>query len=661
MIYRFNLFLQDCNCHQMSDFVKHFFKRNAVRYAILLSVLMLSGLLAAQSRTKSGKLMDKARDAFLKRNYQEAIVTAKKVLNNDQTNTNAALLLADVYHEMDSVDSEVIYLEHAMKKGSSLPLLLFRLGEVYFKTGNYEASSSCLQRYLDDSPQGSLKSRAEKLAAHAAFAAMSVKNPRSFNPRNLGPPINSSDDEYWPSLTVDGRMLVFTRLLPGKGGRKQEDFFVSRSDSGGWTMAEPLTALNSEYNEGAQSISADGNLLFFTLCNHPGGFGSCDIWYSRTVNGSWSKPVNAGSAVNTEGWEGQPSLSAFGNELYFSADRPGGKGKKDLWKIPLTGWSVDGLPLWGELMNLGDSINTSGNEISPFIHPNGKDFFFSSDEWPGLGGFDLFHSRFDNHKEPGKATNLGFPVNSPGNEQGMVIDRTGELAYLSSNRNPAEGMDIFEFELDEELRPEAVSFFRGKIVSSASGLPVRTSVNLDASSDREKFTYTVMSDQQGEFLMTLPQHTALNISVNEKGYLFYSERFYFEGTSTALRPVERVISLVPVEPGVTLDLYNIFFDTGLYEILPESEPGLQTLVGFMMKNPSLHIEIQGHTDNVGTGEYNRKLSERRADAVRQYLLTKSIDPVRITIQGFGMDLPVASNDTEEGRSRNRRTTMKIVQ
>jgi outer membrane protein OmpA-like peptidoglycan-associated protein len=645
----------------MNKLGNFFSKGNRVIRAILLLFLMLPVFAVAQSRTKSAKLMDKARDAFMKRNYQEAIVTAKKVLVSDAENAGAALLLADVYHDLDSAESEIVYLEFARKRGSTTPLLLFRLGEASYKTGRYEEASSWLQRYLQHEPQGNIRARAEKLATHAAFAAGAVNHPRPYNPHNLGPFVNSREDEYWPSLTVDGSMLVFTRLLPPlQGSLKQEDFFVCRSDTSGWTTAEPLTTLNSPLNEGAQSISADGRLLFFTLCNHPGGFGSCDIWYSRYENGTWTKPANAGSKVNTGGWEGQPALSAFGNELYFSSNRPGGSGKKDLWKILLTGWSAEGLPLWGELNNLGDSINTVGDEISPFIHPNGKDFFFSSDEWPGFGGFDLFHSRIGPLAKPGKPTNLGYPLNSSGNEQGMVIDRTGIKAYLSSNRNPADGMDIYEFELDQELRPEAVSFFRGKIVSSNTGLPVRSSVHLDGVSANEQFSYRVMSDHKGEFLLTLPLNTALNISVNEPGYLFYSESFFLEGASSALQPVERVISLVPVEPGSTVDLYNIFFDTGSYEILPESEPELRTLLAFILKNPSLQIEIQGHTDNIGTADYNKTLSERRADAVRKYLSGKGSDPARITIKGYGMERPVASNDTEEGRSRNRRTTMMIV-
>ncbi len=628
--------------------------------AFFLLLILFPGLLPAQNRTRTDKLMDKARDAFLKRNYQEALVMAKKALISDQSDTQAALLMAEVYHELDSVQMELSCLEMALERGNSQPLLLFRLGEAYYKTGSYEAASSCLERYLNHASPGNVRTRAEKLAAHSDFAASSVKNPRSFEPHNLGPNVNSSHDEYWPSLTVDGSMLVFTRLLPVNGMRKQEDFYFSRSDSSGWTLSEPMTALNSEYNEGAQSLSADGKLLFFTRCNHPGGFGSCDIWYSRNIDGSWTNPANAGDALNTEGWEGQPSLSAWGDELYFSSARPGGRGKKDIWKIRLTGWSEKGRPLWGELTNLGERVNTPGDEISPFIHPNGKDFFFSSDEWPGLGGFDLFHLSLDPHQEPGEASNLGYPINSGGNEQGMIIDRTGKRAYLSSNRNPTEGMDIFEFELDEELRPEAVNYFRGKIVSSVTGLPVLSRVNLEGVSDNRKFSYSVKSDPKGEFLLTLPLNTTLNISVNEKGYLFYSENFFFEGRSSVLNPVEKVISLLPVMPGSAVDLYNIFFETDSHEILIESEPGLKTLVAFMENNPLLQVEIQGHTDNVGTAEYNRKLSERRAEAVREYMIAAGIDPVRMAVQGFGMDRPVAPNDTEEGRSRNRRTTMMIV-
>jgi flagellar motor protein MotB len=442
---------------------------------------------------------------------------------------------------------------------------------------------------------------------------------------------------------------------------KQEDFYASHHDSSGWSLSRPLTDLNTPMNEGAQSISADGRLLFFTLCNHPDGFGSCDIYFSRFESGRWTKPRNAGSSLNTAGWEGQPSLSAFGDQLFFSSDRPGGRGKKDIWIAKLKEWKPDGTPVWGEITNPGDSINTQGDEISPFIHPNGRDLYFCSDYWPGFGGYDIFHSYNKGGEGWSEAKNLGYPVNSPGNEQGMIIDRSGSTAYFSSNRGTAGNMDIFSFEVDDKLRPEAVTYMRGKVISKKTGLPVSAEVHLSGTGQETLLNIRVQSGEDGVFTLVLPENVTLSFSISKEGFLFYSERFHFSGPSSAIEPLERRIELTPVEPGSSLNLYNIFFETNAYTILPESEPELEILTDFLRKNPSLSVEIQGHTDNVGSAEYNLQLSEKRAGSVKQYLLNKGIFPVRLSSKGYGMEQPVAPNDTDEGRSKNRRTTMKIIE
>jgi len=615
-----------------------------------------------QNRTRNSRQLEEAKAAFQIRNYERAISAAQRGLQSDSENLELILLLAEVYHELKQPDKETGYLVRASRLPSYPPLVDFRLGEAYFKSGNYDSALLFIEKYLSGHPAATLLQRAERIRASAAFAKEAIKEPVGFLPQNLGDDVNTSYDEYWPSLTVDGATLVFTRLLPvhGSASVKQEDFFISRADSTGWGMAQPLTEINTHLNEGAQTLSADGTLLFFTICNHPDGFGSCDIWFSRLVNDSWSPPRNAGRPLNTQAWEGQPSLSAFGDVLYFSSNRPGGKGNKDIWSIDLKGWRPDGLPFWGEPVNLGDSINTPGDEISPFIHPNNIDLFFASDYWPGFGGFDLFRSYRKPDGEWLTAKNLGYPVNTGGNEQGLVIERTGVMAYLASSREAGKGMDIFTFELDEALRPEPITYIRGKVVDQKTGQPVPAGVQLKGLDPGQPVDVRLKADHQGLFTVALPSSQEFAFLVNEPGYLFYSEHFMAEPALGRPEPVYRNIELIPVEIGKQTHLHNIFFETGSHVILPQSLPELGTLVYFLNQNRSLEVEIQGHTDNVGGADYNMDLSERRALSVLNYLAGQGVDVHRLTCKGYGYSKPVDTNETEAGRGRNRRTTIRIT-
>jgi outer membrane protein OmpA-like peptidoglycan-associated protein len=629
---------------------------------IVFFILFMPVLGSGQSLTKQEKIYNKALDAYQAGNYPEALLQAQKVLTLNPGHLATTLLMADIYHDTDKSSEEITWL----KKASGMPgvpvIVYYRLADVCFRTGIYSEALESVQHLEGQTIPHNLQDKVNRLKTNCEFAVEAVKKPVLFKPEKLDPHINSENDEYWPSLTVDDNTLVFTRLVKMNGNSllKQEDFYTSTRDSAGWKPAVPLSDLNSPQNEGAQSVSADGKLLFFTLCNHPDGFGSCDIWFSKLENGRWSAPKNVGEPVNTPGWEGQPSFSAFGDFLYFSSSRQGGKGKKDIWRATLNSWNSFGMPEWGELTNLGDSINTPGEEISPFIHSNGRDLYFSSDYWPGFGGLDLFHSRLKETGQWTKAANLGYPVNSSGNEQGMIIDRTGMTAYFATSRNREGNMDIYRFMTDAPFRPEPVTYIRGNVTNAKNGAPVSALVEVTGSEKTCPFHCTVRADEKGTFLITLPSEQELSFTLNEKGYLFYSEQFRFPGHSTPLEPLERQISLVPAEPGKSIDLYNIFFATNEFALLPESEPELKTMVTFLMQNPSLTVEIGGHTDNTGSPAFNLSLSGKRARSVMEYLLKNGIQPGRLNSHGYGMDFPVASNDTEDGRSKNRRTTLKIV-
>jgi outer membrane protein OmpA-like peptidoglycan-associated protein len=629
---------------------------------LVFLILLLPVVCTGQSLSKQKKAYNKALEVYREGNFEAALLQTQKSLLIDPGDLASCLLMADIYHDTNKPSEEINWLKKAAGMPNVPVFAYYRLADVCFRTGLYGDAWESVQHLQGLTFSPGLEDKVRQLKANCRFAVEAIKKPVLFKPEKLDNHVNSEYDEYWPSLTIDDKTLVFTRLIPNPGNSlfKQEDFYVSDQDSAGFKPAVPLTGLNSPQNEGAPSISADGKLLFFTLCNHPDGYGSCDIWFSRLENGKWSPPENAGEPVNTPGWEGQPSLSAPGDCLYFSSSRPGGKGKKDIWKATIKGWSHSGMPVWGELTNPGDSINTPGEEISPFIHPNGRDLYFSSDYWPGFGGLDLFHSQFQGNGEWTKAENLGYPVNTSGNEQGMIISRTGMTAYYATSLFSKGNMDIYRFQTDIPFRPEPATYIRGKVTNSKNKLPVQALVEITGCDTINPFHAMARADEKGLFLITIPPGQNISFTVNEKGFLFYTEQFRFSGHSTPLEPFEREISLAPAETGKSIDLYNIFFAVNEYTLLPESEPELKTMVDFLIQNPLLSVEIGGHTDNTGSPAFNLSLSGKRAQSVMEYLLKSGIQPERLHSHGYGLDFPVASNDTEEGRSKNRRTTLKIT-
>lgn len=638
-----------------------FLKIQAFFYLLIL-LLAVCASTFAQRQGKSLRLAEEAEAAFRAGSMERALMLAQKGLPGDSSDLRLMLLLAEIHREMKNGPGELA----CLRKASGLPdvpfLIHYRLGESLFKAGRYHESYLSLARYLDGNPSPGLMAKAKQLQMSAAYAREAVLKPFRFSPVNLGDGINSEFDEYWPSLTVDGSFLVFTRLVPDekRSSVLQEDFFTSTFDSTGWRDAVPVTEINTPLNEGAQSISADGKLLFFTKCNHPEGFGSCDIWFSRMTEGEWSPPRNAGRPLNSPAWEGQPSFSAFGDILYFASNRQGSIGNKDIWSIELKGWRPDGLPQWGEPVNMGDSINTPGEEISPFVHPNGRDLFFSSDFWPGFGGLDLFRSYRKPDGSWAKAENLGYPINTSGNEQGLITDRTGTTAYLASGRETGRGMDIYSFELDESLRPEPVSYIRGKVSDGKSGKPVPAAIVLTGIDSDSRGEVTIRAGTDGKYTVILPSGGIYAFHVEEPGYLFYSESFRTDISEDYPEPIIRNIELTPVEAGTQTHLYNVFFDTGSSVILDSSRPELNKLLKFLQDNHQLRVEIQGHTDNRGSEFLNMELSKNRAKSVVQYLTGRGVDPERLTFKGYGFSMPLDTNETEQGRARNRRTTMLIT-
>jgi outer membrane protein OmpA-like peptidoglycan-associated protein len=537
------------------------------------------------------------------------------------------------------------------------------IGNIEVSQKNYEKGLPYLKKYLEF-PNEKLKyvESAKRIIANAEFAIHALKNPVPFNPINLGPNINSEYDEYLPSLTTDEKTLVYTIQIPkkyytpGLNDQFQEDFFYSKSVNGNWTYAQNMgKTVNTETNEGAQSISPDGRFLYFTACGRQDCIGECDLYYSKWLGTEWSKPMNMGRTVNTISFDSQPSVSSDGKTLYFASTRDGNQ-SPDIWVT-----IKDKNGVWGKPEKLGSEINTSGTEQFPFIHPDNTTLYFASNGFPGMGGSDIFMSKKDAKGNWTKAVNLGYPINTDGNEMSMIVNAAGNTAYFASNRDGGYGkQDIYAFELYDAVRPTKVTYLKGIVTDENTKVKLNAQFELIDLETKAVIVQSESDEKTGDFLVSLPTGKNYALNVSKEGYLFYSENFSLKETNNS-EPYLMNVELKPIGVGETVILKNIFFETNSFKLKNESFAELEKLVDFLTKNSKLKIEISGHTDNTGNAELNQKLSTNRAKSVYDYLITKLIAKERLSFKGYADTQAIATNDTEEGKALNRRTEFKIVE
>ncbi|MGI8581797.1 MAG: OmpA family protein [Chitinophagaceae bacterium] len=616
------------------------------------------------------KVKTKATDIYLQgiSNAQNGkLATAIKFMTDalkiEPKFVDAYISLAGIYAELKDYNESVSQYEKA-----------FALDEVYSKTsllpysislagaGKFDKALNAVNTFLVTPKLNDRSIKAGEFRKKTyEFAIDHAKNHPAknyiFKPKNLGNNINSKDLEYYPSLTIDGKKIVFTRRVNSSAGKGKEEFFESDYTNGQWTKAVPLEGNIStgENNGGAENISQDGQWIVFAGCSFPEGYGSCDLYISRLTKQGWSKPENLGQNINSEYWETSPSLSPDKRDLYFSSSVPGGFGGSDIW---VSHRNANGK--WGPAQNLGPEINTSGNEGSPFIHADNQTLYFNSMGHQGYSEkSDLFVSRKQPDGKWSKPENLGYPINTTDEEGSLIVSSDGKTAYYASDRNDTKGaLDIYTFELREDIRPAKTLWVKGKVFDkkTKNGLP--SSVELTNVVNKQLIS-KLQTDEDGNYLVTLPVGKDYAFNVNRKGYLFYSENFNL--AKNAPDSVYQIdIPLQPIEANASIVLKNVFFDTKQTQLKSESITELDNVVLLMNENPKLKVQIGGHTDNVGKPADNLKLAIGRSVAVVNYLLGKGIKNDRLTFKGFGETKPIADNKTEAGRSLNRRTELSVV-
>lgn len=625
------------------------------------------------SNKKAIKFYEEGKKNYEVRKDKEAEELLKKALKEDDNFVEAHSALAFLLMGYNRSAEAIPHFEKAVALNAKFyPQNIYYLANAYMAVGRYDdaiKSYDMLSKFDRINP--AMKEAAAKERKNAEFGSKAVKNPKPFKPVNMGPGVNTNFSEYFPSSTADGKQFLFTRQIELSEKARQEDFYISKrenANNGEWKEASPLHGVNTEGNEGAPSISADGNYMFFASCMEQSGdygspdrkgYGSCDIFYSMKKDGKWTKPVNIGPTVNTANWETQPSFSSDGKTLYFVRGliTRGAIKEQDIYMSVI---GADGK--FGAPVKLSNKVNTDDQEESVFIHPDNQTLYFSSAGHPGMGGLDIFMSRRQADGSWGEAINLGYPINTYADENSLLVDPSGKLAYFASDKTGGYGgLDIYQFEMPEDIRPDKLTYVKGKTYDAKTKEPLSAKFELIDLETQQSVTESY-SDKAGQFLVTLTGNKNYLINVSKDGYLFYSDNFSLKGKETDFnKPYLLDIPLQPIDTGSTVELKNVFFDVDKWELKPESKAELDKLVFFLNKNPSVKIELGGHTDNSGKKEWNKTLSTNRAKSVYDYIITNGkIGAGRLSFKGYAETKPKVANDTPENKAKNRRTEFKVT-
>ena len=597
------------------------------------------------------------------RDFQGSIDLLNQCISMEPKYADAFLSLGGVYGQLKNYKSSTENYEKAFAIDSNytneykLPYSINLAGQGRFQQALNTINSLLNSKKISPATIRAAEYRKKTFQFAVDYAANHSNSSYQFTPVNLGDSINTSSSEYYPSITINDSLFVFTR----RGVGIREDFVESTIlPHHEYSKSKTISgSINEEPSKGAINISQDGDWLIFAGNFPSSGLGNFDLYISYQTPQGWSEPINLGPQINTEFWESSPSLSSDKNTLYFSSDRPGGYGGKDLY---VSHHLSNGK--WSEALNMGSSVNTTGDELAPFIHADNNTLYFTSDGLPGYGGSDLFVMRRKNAPEShgdewNAPENLGYPINTIENDGSLFIASNGVDAFYSSDRADSRGgLDLYRFELRPDIRPARTLYVRGTVFNKKNNKGIPATVELIDNSTGQ-LSSKVQTDERGDYLITLPVGKDYVFNVNRKGYLFYSDNFLLSQRAPD-STYEKNIPLQPIEVNASIILKNIFFETNKFQLDPKSQAELDKIIQLLTENPTLKIEISGHTDNVGKPSDNLSLSNNRAKSVVTYLIGKGIVSQRLVAKGYGETKPVAGNTTEEGRAKNRRTELKVI-
>lgn len=625
-------------------------RRSLIIWIFLLLTCTTSTIYAQHS--KAQKWYSKAQKAEQKKSFHKALDQYAKAIKADPewcTPYDAAISLA--FRLKKESQAEALLLAAASDCKDPDAKIFYTLGMRALDQQQWEASARYLERFLNtEHSYTRFISQAKEALDRVRRIQAAQQHPTTDSIRALPKSINSSENEYLPLLSATEDFMIFTRRARG-----DENFYGSVLKDKEWQTAVPIHALNTRYPDGAATLSADGRTMIMTRCHDRQGYGSCDLYISRWDGQNWSTPRNLGPKINTEYKETQPSLSPDGSRLYFSSNRPGGYGKMDIWAID---WLPEGK--WSEPFPLDSTINSPANEKTPFIHYDHQSLYFTSDRPESFGSSDLFLSRKEKHQWT-QPLNLGWPINSPDEEGTIYVSRDGTTAYMGKKLADSNHYDLVQFTLDASVAALPSTYFYGEVVDAKThvGIPGYVVVLDDSGDTLARFS----ASANGNFMLTLSQDRSYQFFIEHPDYVYYSGRW--EGSTLIQKGMEgqnfefEMQKPEPSDTAKTFVLQNLFFASNSSKILPSSQSEIEKLYELLIQNPTLGLEIHGHTDQVGSAQANQILSLQRAKAVHDVLLAKGISADRLRFKGYGESQPKTEEKSEADRAQNRRTEFQL--
>ncbi|ABG58832.1 OmpA family protein [Cytophaga hutchinsonii] len=598
-------------------------------------------------------------------NYLKALdsyLGAYKFVPNDPgVNYSIALCYIQTY----SYDKALTYLIPAKKAGIKDPLLDYYMGLAYHANSNIDEALKSLTAF-----QSTLRSSDKELTAQTAKYITYCNNaktlmltPVKMTITNLGASVNSAYPDYNPAISVDESTIIYTSRRPNStgglisemDGHYFEDIYMSnKQTNNSWgTSIQIDQTINTTSHDACVGLSSEGQTMIVYKDD-----GGGDLYYSNLSGQNWSKPISFGKAINTDGWEACGNFSPDGNYLFFVSNKKGGFGGTDIYYAVKNAAGV-----WGAPVNMGPEINTKEDEFSPYLHADGKTFYFSSQAHTSMGGFDIFQSTIDLSMQPiavkSKPENLGYPINTVGDEIYFVWSADNKRAYFSSAREGGLG-DKDLYLLERPVAKAALVLLKGTISDCKTKEFIQASITVTDIESGKLIGKYVSNSSTGKYIVTLPAGKNYSITVEAKGYLFHSKNINIPKLEE-FKEIDDVICLDKIDIGTTIVLNNVFFDVNKSTLRKESETELDKLFDILSKNPKIKIEVAGHTDSDGDTQANLTLSDARAHTVKDYLIGKGISADRIIYVGHGEGKPVVPNDTPENKQLNRRTEIKILE
>jgi outer membrane protein OmpA-like peptidoglycan-associated protein/tetratricopeptide (TPR) repeat protein len=613
----------------------------------------------AQSLSREGKKYAKeAREYFIAGSYAKALELYLQVEKTDKDNNGILYSIAICYVNTFQAEKALPYLNRVRNTNINDPLINYYYGVAYHSNHQFDEAVKHYNMYLQNTKEEEEKRKVKHYIVQCSYGKELMSKPVKLTVQNLGKGINTEHAEYTPAISADEHTMFFTsRRENSTGGEKDpqdnqfyEDIYTSSKVQGKWTTATHLTGgINSASHDACVGLSSDGQMMFIYKTENGG-----DLYTSELKGDQWSDPV-AFSEMNSDYFEPCAAISADGNTIIVVSDRPGGFGGTDLY---ISRRNTDGS--FSKPKNMGSKFNTEYNELSPFIHSDGKTLSFSSEGHKGMGGYDIFSVGIDLATAEAQADpkNEGYPINTAGDEIYFVWSADNRRAYFSSSRDGGMGdKDLYVLELPEAEARLVV--FTGTVVDCETKKPIAATINMMDNTTQKKLQSHKSNSSTGNYVVVLPAGKNYGISIEAPEYAFYSKNIDIPDLKN-FKEISDEVCLQSVKVGTKIVLRNVFFDVDKAILRKESEAELNKLVEVLQQNPDISIEISGHTDSDGEAQHNTDLSQARAQSVYDYLVSKSIVKERMRYKGYGELKPVVNNDSPENKQLNRRTEIEFL-